>query len=287
MKDIVWIVSYPRSGNTFLRALLSNYFSDAGRPLTLAEIGATTIGEHDEQLWTALTGQAPADRTIEAQWRNRLAYIEKRRERAGPEQRFFKAHTLNSTAYGVPGFAFTPGDRILHVVRHPCDVALSCAAYWGIDQDKAVQRLLNPGLVVNGKPNHGYEVLGSWEQHTRSWLGASTPPVHRIRYFDLAEDTLETLRGIIAFLGHEPNPYRLKAAVAFASFDTLSAQEGMFGFVEGQQPQGGQFFRVGKALQWPGKLEPEQVRALTEPVQDILDDLGFSAFVAQRLAGAA
>ena len=151
MRPFIWVVSYPRSGNTFLRALLANYFSGSTRPLSLAEVSSSTLGEHSETLWLELTGHRAADRTIEMEWRARPAYIRARRERAEGDIRLFKSHTVNGSAFGeLNAFDFVPGDRILHVVRHPGDVALSCADYWGIPLDAAIDRLLTDGLVTDG-----------------------------------------------------------------------------------------------------------------------------------------
>lgn len=282
VQPLVWVVSYPRSGNTFLRALLANYFSKLGRPLSLSEISASTMGEHDEALWTRLTGQPPAERSFEAQWRARGAYFRLRREAADRTPAIFKSHTLNGSVFGVPAFDFEPHDRIVHVVRHPCDVALSCADYWGVTLDQSIERLGGEGTVIDARPQHGFEVIGSWEQHTRSWLDGVGAPVRRIRYFDLVENTAETLRGVIEFLGETPDPRRLRAAAAFASFDTLSAQEDVAGFTEASQARSGRFFREGRALQWPEKLSEAQAVALTGPVADLLDSLGFTELMAQR-----
>jgi hypothetical protein len=283
MRAFTWIVSYPRSGNTFLRALLANAFSGLDRPLTLPEISGSTIGEHDEALWSRLTGTPAAERTIEQEWRQRRAYFAARRETARPGQRLFKSHTVNSTAFGLQAFDFQPGDRIVHVVRHPCDVALSGAYYWDLTLDNTIERMLTAGMMIDGRPRHGFEVLGSWAQHTRSWMRGASVPVHRVSYFDLVENTIETLRGVLEFLGEEAGAGRLRAAAEFSHFDTLKAQEDQAGFTEASQTPSGRFFRVGQALQWPGKLTEAQVTALTAPCQDVLDALGFNDIVRQRL----
>jgi hypothetical protein len=286
MRPFTWIVSYPRSGNTFLRALLANAFSGLDRPLTLPEVSQSTVGEHEEALWVQLTGKPAEQRTIAEEWRQRHAYFAARRQMAPAVQRLFKSHTINAVAYGVHAFDFQPGDRIIHVVRHPCDVAMSCSDYWGLPIDQTIERMTKTSLVLNGHPRHGYEAIGSWAQHTRLWLEGAPVPIHRVRYFDLVENTVETLRGILEFIGGDADPRRAAAAAAFAQFDVLKAQEELAGFREASEVRSGRFFRVGRPLQWPAVLSPAQVEALTAPCQDILDELGFTEFVRQRLAAA-
>jgi hypothetical protein len=281
---LIWIVSFPRSGNTFLRALLANCFSGLGRPLSLPEISQSTVGEHDEALWMRLTGAPATERTVEQEWSHRHAYLAARRGAALAAQRLFKSHTVNDVAFGRQAFDFQPGDRIIHVVRHPCDVAMSCADYWGLPLDRAIERMLTDGLVLNGRPRHGFEVLGSWTQHTRSWLRGVPVPIHRVRYFDLVENTVETLGGILNFLGEDSDPRRVRAAAAFAQFDALKAQEDLAGFTEASESRSGRFFRVGRPGQWVQTLTAAQVDALTAPCEDLLESLGFNAFIRERPA---
>jgi hypothetical protein len=288
MSPLIWIVSYPRSGNTFLRALLANYVSqsDPPLPLPLSEVSKWAIGEHDERLWTRLTGQPPESRTLEAQWRARPAYFQARRAAGGGRRMVCKSHTLNGTVFDQPAFEFLPEDRVIHVVRHPCDVALSCAHYFGLGVEGAIEQLLRDGQFINGRPEHGYEVIGSWRQHTRTWLEPCPVPVRRVRYFDLVEDTHATLREIVGFLGLQPDEARLAATVEACAFGALAAQEEEAGFSEAKAARSGRFFRVGRTLQWVDKLEPSQAERLIAPSRAMLDQLGFTEFVARsRAAG--
>jgi len=287
MRGFVWIVSYPRSGNTFLRALLANYFSDAARALTLDELAVSTVGEHIEAMWRELTGHAAADRTLEMEWRARASYLRALREHAAPAVKLFKSHTLNGAIFGVDAFEFHPKDRLVHVVRHPCDVALSVSAFYGIGLEAAVERLLTEGAVVDGRPDHGFEVIGSWGQHTRLWMNPVGPPIHRLRYFDLVENTAAALQAVLEFLGETPDPRRIQAAVAFSRFEMLSVQEALYGFSEGSTSGSEPFFRVGRTLQWPGRLGADQVARLTEANRELLTELGFDAYLERRLSAGA
>jgi hypothetical protein len=284
MSPLIWIVSYPRSGNTFLRALLANYVSQSEPPLPLSEVSKWAIGEHDERLWTQLTGQPAQTRTLEAQWRARPDYFRARREAGGGRRMVCKSHTLNGTVFDQPAFEFMPQDRIIHVVRHPCDVALSCAHYFGLGVEGAIEQLLRDGQFVNGRPEHGYEVIGSWRQHTGTWLDACPVPMHRVRYFDLVEDTHATLREIVGFLGLEPDEARIAATVKACAFEALASQEQATGFSEAKAVRSGRFFRVGRTLQWVDKLTPAQAERLIAPSRDILDQLGVTEFVERKRA---
>ena len=186
-----------------------------------------------------------------------------------------KTHTVNGEVLGRSAFEFGPDDKVIHIVRHPCDVAISCAAFYGISIEESVRRLLTPGLMIDGRPMHGYEVLGSWAEHAKSWKRAATP-VHRVRYFELVEKPDETLGAILRFLTVSPDSARIAKAVEHARFERLRMEERTRGFVE--NPKGRCFFRVGKPGQWRTGLTEAQADALIEPHMTLLQDLGFVEF---------
>ena len=281
----IWIVSYPRSGNTFVRALLANYFSGLDRPLALNEIVVSSWGEHIEGLWETICLKSAEHRTIHEQWSRRPSYFKAIRALLSPERRLVKSHTIDGNLDGVPAFQFEPSDRLIHVVRHPCDVAISSARFYNISVDQAVTRLLTAGLCVGADPLHRFEVLGSWNEHTTCWRQEVRAPIHLVRYFDLVERSAETLEAMLRFIGVQPDAERVRMVVEFASFDELRTQEEKNGFIESSQvPGADRFFRVGKALQWWDELTPEQSGRLIEANRTLLDELGFTAHAKARAA---
>ena len=45
MAGIIWLASYPKSGNTWLRAFLHNLLRDPGRPYDINKLTDVTAGE--------------------------------------------------------------------------------------------------------------------------------------------------------------------------------------------------------------------------------------------------
>lgn len=283
MRPLNWIVSYPRSGNTFLRILLVNY-DRGGAPVPLADLSKLTLGENNERLWTALTGAEPAERSFEAQWGARLDYIRGLRHSDLPGRLLVKSHNVNGSVQGRRGFEFLPQDRIIHVMRHPCDVALSCAAHYNFSLETVVsEMILKPGAAIDSRPDHGHDLIGSWNEHTRSWLNEHAAPVHRVTYFDLVENTAEVLKGIVTFLDGDADEARIEAAVEFSRFQTLRAQEKVAGFPEASPRSAAPFFRVGKPMQWIDALPAPLADRILEGCGPLLDELGFTALVSSRL----
>lgn len=283
-RPAIWLASFPRSGSTFLRALLAHYFSGRERPLTLTEISAAAVGEHIEDVWLELTGKTGSQRSVEDEWAVRATYLRKIRELANPALPLVKTHTMNAFCYERPAFDFVSGDKIVHIVRDPCAVAVSLAHFRKVSIQEAVTQILTDGCGVAAEPpRHGFDVTGSWKQHTRSWLGVIGTPVLRVRYSDLVLDPAGTLGEVVDFLGHQPQTDRVAHAVRYCEFSRMRQQEATDGFAEA--PADTVFFRQGQPFRWPWDLEPSIARRLVSEERDMLDLLGFKDILMRREPG--
>jgi hypothetical protein len=176
MRPIVFLASYPRSGNTFLRALLSNYHAGLDRPLSVEEIADYGFGEKSEPIWAACTGMDATARSIRAEWLARPDYLRACRRLPGEGPLAFKTHTLNGAMFNAAAFNLCKADRVVYVVRHPFDVALSCAHFFDLDLEAMAERMLVAGAfnVTNG--GAPFEVTGSWLQNVAGWINEKSPP---------------------------------------------------------------------------------------------------------------
>ncbi|HNJ48370.1 MAG TPA: sulfotransferase domain-containing protein [Novosphingobium sp.] len=277
---VIWLASYPRSGNTFLRTLIANYFSGLERPLSLEELMLSTWGEHVEDIWQGITGKNPVQRSHTDEFYARPAYFAQLRARIPNPLRLVKTHTPYVNMDGKPAFSFVPGDRLIHVIRHPCDVAISFAHYFGIGLDEAIRRLTTRDTCHTGHPQMGHELIGSWSQHARSWMGMREIPGFGIRYVDLATRTAPVLADIVRFLGHQPVPARIDTAIGFSRFERLRAQEDAAGFIENAGRGGQSFFREGRPGQWQEVLSPAQAQRLFDADPELIDRFAFATDLA-------
>ncbi|MEO7248071.1 MAG: sulfotransferase domain-containing protein [Novosphingobium sp.] len=271
-----WIVSFPRSGNTFVRSLLANYASGLDRPLTMAELTAASWGEHAEHLLTPLTGKQPKDRSLQDEWRVRPAYFEEVRTRINPRMPMIKSHTPVGAVKGLPAFDFAPGDKVIHIVRHPCDVVVSVADYYNFTIDQSIAQVLKRDTCYYGAPENGYELVGSWSQHTRSWINAMPVPLARLTYRALVENPVGTLLELVTFLGLEPDQYRAGQAAEFCKFKRLKSAAQAEGFSETAKTARQGYFREGRPGQWLDKLTVNQARAVLDDDPELIAYFGFS-----------
>lgn len=272
---ILFIASYPRSGNTFSRILLGNYTADGA--LDINQLEKALPADTSEFLWTGIPGYASMDPTPHNHWQHRRQVIADYRRR--PTQmpvRALKTHTANLTAFGAPAFEFRPQDRVLYLVRHPLDVAVSNADYNNQDLDAAIDLMCRPGTCVGTGTLAGIEARGSWTEHVSGWLATAACPFLLMRYEDLCQNPTAGLRRILDFIGLPVDELRLARAVKRSTFSELQRQERENGFQEAPaHTRSGRFFRQGRSGQWREVMTADQVRRLGRHCAETMALLGY------------
>lgn len=279
-ESLLWLASYPRSGNTFLRILLANYFSAGDGFYDINDLSTFCPADTAAPLWQAYAEAFGAPNGVRETWEARRRCFDHYRKTR--DSRLFpglKTHTGNILAHGVDGFDIRPSDRAIYIVRHPLDVAVSFADYNGKPLDAAIDEMLTPGAYVVDEARPGaLEIRGSWTEHVENWLLAPPCGLLLIRYEALCADTPETFRAILAFLGARLSQEKLARAIEAAGFDNLREQEAAKGFREA--PPGstsGRFFRKGTSLQWPKILSHGQAGRLADGCGRLMRRIGYAS----------
>ncbi len=277
MESLLWLASYPRSGNTFTRILLANYFRGSDDDYDINRLADFIPTDTCGAVWAGFSIPSPA--TIESVWRIRPDLLTHYRK-TGKASAYFglKTHSANIKISGSPGFDFRPDDRVIYVVRHPLDVLLSFSDFMGRDRDSIIDLMCASGTAIVIEPDTTtLELRGSWAEHTASWLLRPPCPLFLVRYEELCLKPVATLRNMLAFLGAPIDPERVERAAAAASFDRVRDQEASRDFKE--RPEGtasGTFFRKGTILQWPAELTALQANRLADGCGEIMQRLGYT-----------
>jgi hypothetical protein len=279
-RPIVYLASYPRSGNTFLRALLANLESGLDRPLSAEEIAFYGAGEKSETLWLELTGTPAETRSFEQEWRARGAYMDRLRARPGVGPVMLKTHTLNGVAFGLPSFEIRPDDHVVYIVRHPLDVLVSAASFYGIQPPAMAERLLTAGAFNAQAGRAPFETTGSWLENVAGWLNETRCPITLVRYSDLLANPSRELGRVVDAIGLDGAPSgdrsALERAAAFSDFKGLQQSHAAFGFDQGPgRDRRAAFFREGRDDQWKTDLDAGLAYRTAEAVGEIMTVLGF------------
>jgi hypothetical protein len=273
MGKLVWLASYPKSGNTWLRAFLHNYLTQTESPHDINRLHELTLGESDSGHFRRHDPRASRRYTL-AEVQRLRPLVHRDFMAAGPTLVFVKTHNASLVVAGVPTVTPEVTAGAIYIVRDPRDVAVSYARHLDRSIDATIALMATRDLMVGGDDAHVQEIIGSWSVHVHFWTRNPNPRLLVLRYEDLLADPARWFGDVIRFLGEDPPPERLARAVAFSSFDVLRAQEISRGFVE-RPGTARAFFRAGEAGQWRAILSPEQAAAIARDHRAEMQRFGY------------
>jgi hypothetical protein len=272
MGKLVWLASYPKSGNTWLRMFLHNYIAQPDSPYSInkladfsaVECSAAAFGAHDPRPASALSPE-------EVQ-RLRPA-VHKDLTKLHDDLVFVKTHNANLALHGVAFCTPELTAGAIYLVRDPRDIAVSYAAYTGLGIDAVIDFMSQPGAANRGTALQVFELLSSWSAHVESWNRNKRHLV--LRYEDMIARPAQVFGKIVHFLGDDPNPTRLNQAIAFSRFENLAAQERETGYAGHAAGAKGAFFRTGQAGQWREHLTAEQTGRIDAAHGQVMQRFGY------------
>ncbi len=255
---VVWIASYPKSGNTWMRFLLANYLA-----------GPIESSARVEELIPDLMKQ-----------RDLLALLNSR------PTLYSKTHWSWSPAHPLANAT----EKAIVIVRHPKDVLLSNLNYRRLDRvmDKMFtdEQYATEFINQGGDPAYIVAGLGNLESNVASWLDASfTQPRLFVRYEDMKADVRKVLEEVVSFLGLPAEPEKLKMAATRSSFDQMRAIEvkekvaRKTTVFSGDAPRPGKpryFMNKGEVRGSLAHISPEIDRAFDARFASLMQLLGYS-----------
>jgi hypothetical protein len=271
---ILWLASFPKSGNTWVRALMANYLgANSGRPVGLDTLPQVFVA--DSQLWPY--EQAAGRKFPNAAVEDIMPFKAKAHALLAPKPEILalaKTHSALRRIGGVPTITPDVTAGAIYILRNPLDVTLSYADHFGLSHSDTVSAMASPNLITMGRADRAPEYLGAWSSHVEGWTRA--PGLNRLvlRYEDLQADTVDCLTRIITFLQQPVDEAGIARAVGNSSFETLSNQEAMTGFKEKSRNQK-RFFRNGTSGQWREQLVPNLIAKVIDAHRDIMTEYGY------------
>lgn len=240
--DDVFLVSYPKSGNTWMRFLVGN-LAFPNDPIRFTNV---------EKRIPSIYGMA--DKKL----------------RNVPRPRYLKTHEPFHSKYR----------NVLYIVRDPRDVAVSYFHFAvkvnGVPSntsiDSFVSRFIADDLWLQ---------YGTWADHVVSWL-AMAPSRHKfllLRYEDLLADTRSELSKIASFLGIDATTERLDHAIEMSSADRMRDLEKKEWKKWSRGIRRSRtdvpFVRAAKSKQWSEALSPELLSSIENAWGPLMQALGY------------
>ncbi len=289
-KHIFWIASYPKSGNTLLRSILSSIFFTEDGLFNFKLLKNIPIIESTVNL-DFIKIKHPEDYNnlhkleILSKYWNTI----QSRENLGFESDFLfvKTHHALTKAFNNSFTTESCTRGIIYVVRDPRDVAVSYSHHFNTSIGKSVKKILstksaldwedNKKLFINKKKP--LTVLSSWGFNLESWIeNPFKCPLLLIKYEDMVSNKLKVIEKIVYFFQNNYSfqfnnlDIKTKNIIKSTDFELLKQNEAKFGFSEAV---GKNFFNKGTSNQWKGILSKDQLFEIEKKFYPLMKKLGY------------
>jgi len=274
--NIIWLASYPKSGNTWFRSFLTALLNQGEIDINKMETDGIFSGK--EYIESILDLCADDLRPREFESFRKLAFSYKAQNTK--KEAFVKIHDAYTYSRwdGLPLIPDTGSRVAIYLVRNPLDVVLSLANHTGLTIDETITKYINSeegAFIKKGKAaQQYYQLMGTWSMHAESWLNQKDIPVHLIRYEDMKANAFETFKEAVQQMQLNYTDEAIAKAVAACDFKKLKQQEENKGFKEKQIPASAFFFK-GEIGRWKKELNEEQIKKIMTVNELMMKRLGY------------
>jgi len=275
VKKLVWLASYPKSGNTWFRALLTAVLEeknsvDINNLLINHDYADRAIFEY----FTGLNSHELKEDEIDELRTEVFSYLSEVSE----DVQFIKIHAgYHYLKNKKPNIPIDCSRQVLYLIRSPLDIAVSFAFHNNWSKDKMI-KYLNSDYIMSRSIGFAtpklHEQLGSWSSHVSSWIYNKDIRVDVVRYEDMVRDPMETFGKALDVLNLKVSDEVLRNAIAACSFEKLRAQETKSPFKE-KNPASSRFFREGKVGSWKRELTESQSARIITDHWEIMQKFGY------------
>ena len=284
---IIWLASYPKSGNTWLRFFIISLLIGKKTDLNLSHLKAIINYPHSTH-FNDLVSDLLDFTEIAKNW-----IISQKKINSDKNLRFFKTHNMLGKFRGFP---FTNSENTLgaiYIVRDPRNVITSLKNHYSLSNYKEAKEFLfneNKILGLSEEQKNLYmksrkfpltQFVGSWKSHYLSWKNMRKNNL-LIRYEDLVNDTKNEFNKIADYIGGllklKFTEDQIDTAINFSSFEKLEKMEKKDGFAEsniGKDGNRNKFFFLGPKNDWSKILDGQISSDIEKEFETEMKELGY------------
>jgi len=259
---IIWLASYPKSGNTWVRSLLSAYYYTKNGNFNFELL--KNINVYPQQKYFDVKIDKPGE--INSYW-------DASQEKIISEKKIkiLKTHNsllvLNGKDFTKPKYTL----GIIYIVRDPRNVITSLKNHYDLDYEQSLNFMLNEKKYlydIQKKNDYAdFHFLSSWSNHYKSWINNNLFKKMVIKYEDLENNTFKTLKNLIIYINslfqvnEEIDEIKINNCIKTTNFEILKHKEKKEGFPENVHSKKTNkkidFFHLGPKNKWE-KVVPKE-----------------------------
>ena len=270
MANIIWLASYPRSGNIWLQAFLYNLICNAQATPRAAALADFCTPEN-----SALHFMSPDSRPLGAWSREETAAHRADAQQALAALRsdnvFASTHAALMMNHGAATIEMDQTVAAIYLVRNPLDIVVSLAASGEMSVDEAIIRL-ETEFETENSDRFAYECQGSWSTNVMSWTQQRHAGLHLMRYEDMLAVPEKSFGPLATFFGFDSSPEQLDRAIRLASFANLALEAEKSSADNGGA---GTLLRTGRSDQWREALSADQVGRIVRRHTQQMERFGY------------
>ena len=236
-----FLVSYPKSGNTWLKFMLTYLLSGKEADFDRDSTVVADVGSH-RATPGLLPGGGRLIKSHEPYW--------------GPQKRVYR--------------------KAIYLVRDGRDVAIS---YYYMAQrrrwyDGDLQNFLSSFL------GRGVDGFGPWHEHVESWLASplqQSGSLLVLKYEDFLKEPVPNLCSAMEFLGRPVTPEQAEEAAGAYSAEKMRERERHSRFHARQKRQDIMFVRTAGSGDWARAFTAQDKESFARVAGDLLERLGYAA----------
>ena len=280
---IFWIASYPKSGNTWLRSLLSAYYysSDGNFNQKLLK----NISQFPQKHHFANFDYNPKIVTDTSRF-----WIKAQNEiNRDSKLKFFKTHNILGA---INNNNFTNKENSIggiYLVRDPRNIITSLQNHFELNKDEALKFMLSEKKYLydyyQANDFSDFQFISSWEKNYKSWTKQDIFPIKVIKYEELMNNTFETFKEIIIFIEKITKIEKIfieskaKNSIQSTSFNKMKKIEQSKGFNESVLSKNHSkkipFFHLGPKNDWKKILNEDFIKNATLKFKPLLTELNY------------
>lgn len=277
---IIWLASYPKSGNTLMRSILSSYFYSKDGNFEFKNLNQ--IKQFPMSVdFMSLGIDIENDKEVFKNFINVQKFINEKKRSLS----FFKTHSSLVKMYDCDFTNLENSLAAIYIVRDPRNVVTSFANHNGISVDEATDIILDQNMFTDKSSNICKVLVGSWASNYNSWKEFKKKNKYiLIKYEDLILKKKTVLIRVFKFLNqvgfsHNLNIIKLNKAIKTTEFNLMKSKEEKETFSEAlPDKETGKrrvFFNLGPKNDWRKILDKKNIEKIEKHFKDEMLELGY------------